>query len=291
MSFNYQEPTYAVFGDVGGHYFPFEAGLKDLGVQVGATIGSYLIPKNLTIVQAGDLIHKGPYSDALIALADVMMKENNADPERGNWIQLIGNHESNYIPGARVFWPFECSDASIATIRRWWKNKEARLHFLIPQNTGKPFMVTHAGVSSYIYESTQRKRKGIEAFENHLLSWQPGNMMEASFAGRMLYGKVSPYAGVFWADSSQEVYATWRDKESPFHQIHGHCPPFGWMFNQFYSSVPKLYQEEILINRKKRQSLWEMNDSQFYCIDPGFANNADLAKMTPLLLTHNGIIS
>lgn len=291
MTLSYQEPTYAVFGDVGGHSAPFIAGLRRLGVRIDLDTGEYSIPASLTVVQAGDIIHKGPDSDLLVTLADGMMQQNNDNPARGNWVQLIGNHESNYIPGARVFWPESCNKESIKTIRRWWKNNEAKLHFLIPQNSGKPFMVTHAGVSSFLYKSTQRKNKGIDAFETYLNSLQPGRMMEASFAGAMLYGKISAYAGVFWAHSTHEVYSTWRDSESPFHQIHGHCPPFSWMFNGFYPNIHPVYQKEILLDKIHRHSLWQMNNSDFYCLDPGFNEQADIKEMSPLILTHNGLIS
>lgn len=291
MKLNYQEPTYALFGDVGGHYAPFVNGLRNLGVVIGNTVDDFFIPQNLTVIQMGDLVHKGPYSDALVALADNMMKSNNSNPERGNWVQLIGNHESMYIPGARVFWEFECNETSALTINRWWKEKQAQLHFIIPQNNGKPFMATHAGVGSYVYAATQRKKKGIEAFSEHLDSLQPGRMMEASFAGAMLYGKVSIHAGVFWAESTREVYSTWRGIDAPFHQVHGHCPPFAWPQNKFWSNVHVSFRNEILLNKRNRHSLWEDNGTSFYCLDPGFGTHADRKQMTPLLLTHNGVIS
>lgn len=291
MNINYREPTYALFGDVGGHYVPFVNGLRELGVVIGNNAEDFFIPKNLTVIQMGDLVHKGPHSDALVSLADAMMKLNNADPDRGTWIQLIGNHESMYIPGAPVFWEFECNETSSATINRWWNEKQAQLHFVIPQNEGKPFMVTHAGVGSYVYNATQRKEQGIEAFSEHLNALQPDRMMEASFAGAMLYGKLSFHAGVFWAESTREVYATWRDREAPFHQIHGHCPPFAWTQNKFWSNVHVSFRNEILLNKRHRHSLWEDNGTSFYCLDPGFSTHADRKKMTPLLLTHNGVIS
>lgn len=290
MNIIYHEPTYALFGDVGGHYLPFVSGLQALGVSLGNSPADFSIPKNLTVIQVGDLVHKGPHSDALIALADNMMKANNSNPDRGTWVQLIGNHESMYIPGARVFWEFECSKESILTINRWWKEKQAKLHFVIPQNSGKPFMVTHAGVGSYVYKATQRKRKGIEAFSEHIESLQPGRMMEASFAGAMLYGKVSPYAGLFWAESTREVYATWHEEESPFHQVHGHCPPYAWMQRQFWSNVHPTFRKGLVLDHVNRRSLWEAKGASFYCIDPGFGSKADLKAMTPLLITHNGVI-
>lgn len=291
MNITYHEPTYALFGDVGGHYVPFMNGLLALGVKIGENPNEFFIPKNLTIIQMGDLVHKGPHSDALVSLADIMIQVNNEDSERGTWVQLIGNHESMYIPGARIFWEKECNAVSRATINRWWKEKQARLHYLIPQNQGKPFMATHAGVGSYVYSGTQKRAKGIESFTRHMDSLQPGRMMEASFAGAMLYGKLSAHAGVFWAESTREVYATWRDQESPFHQVHGHCPPYSWMSNQFWSNVPKVYREEIVLDKKNRRSIWSSMGSDFYCLDPGFGNNADIKEITPLIVTHNGVIS
>lgn len=292
MNKDYQEPTYAVFGDVGGHYLPFVKGLNELGVRTGEKAEEYVIPKNLTIIQAGDLIHKGPHSDALVYLADTMMVNNNANPDRGRWVQLIGNHESMYIPGAPIFWDFECNEKSFLTINKWWFKKEAQLHFVIPQNIGKPYLVTHAGVSSYFYARTQDKNEGIPALSRHLEALQPQRMIEASFAGAMLYGKLSTQAGVFWAESTREVYGTWiNQEEAPFHQIHGHCPPYAWMSRKFHSNVHEFYRNSIILDKVNRRSLWQTAGSSFYCIDPGFSTRADREKIIPLLLTHSGIIN
>lgn len=290
MSETYNEPTYAVFGDVGGHYPVFLRALNRLGIHVAGD-SAYLIPENLTIIQLGDLVHKGGYSRELIRLVDFLMKKNNSNPDAGTWIQLVGNHESQYIPGAPTFWPQEVNAKGIKTINQWWQDGSIRLHYVIPQSEGKDFVISHAGISRFLYMkglASNIHSMSTETFYGYIESLQPKRMKEAAKAGWMLYGKLSSNAGIFWAETVQEVYETWRGLESPFHQIHGHVTPFSWDAEAFYPSVPDAIQTEIVLDTEKRHSIWEHNGVKFYGIDPGFDKNAR-SEITPLILTHNGI--
>lgn len=79
----------AVLGDVGGHLAALRAELTRLGVPDG---GDGPIPADLTVVQVGDLVHRGPESDAVVALVD---RHLSATPRR--WLQVVGNHEAFYL--------------------------------------------------------------------------------------------------------------------------------------------------------------------------------------------------
>src|ERR1700755_2285929 len=79
----------AVIGDVGGHLLELEAALASLG----ATGGDHRLPDDLTVVQVGDLIDRGPDSAGVLDLVDRYL-----DNQPAQWVQLIGNHEAQYLP-------------------------------------------------------------------------------------------------------------------------------------------------------------------------------------------------
>ena len=304
MEQKYSEQTYAVFGDVGGHYKPFMNALQSLGFDKK----TFRIPANLTIIQNGDLVHKGKSSNQLVPLVDNIMRANNSDPEAGNWIQIFGNHEAQYFVGAPRFWNMECDVHSIVMMNSWWRNKDARLHYVIEQNDGKPFIVSHAGVSHRLFYHAESHWNRVDTgepvdfaknlatrtvadFSAWVDSLQPEHMDRAAVAGAMLYGKISPHAGLIWAESVSEVYATWRGEQAPFHQIHGHVTPYNWSLSKFYPNVHEVFRRELVLDKRKRHSTWTNDDgTMFIGIDPGFSKSADRDTITPLILTADGIV-
>ncbi len=72
----------AVLGDASGWLSPTLAALRGLGVQVDLDRFSW--PDDLVVVHVGDLVHKGPDSDDLVAWVDAVM-ERVGD----RWIQLV----------------------------------------------------------------------------------------------------------------------------------------------------------------------------------------------------------
>lgn len=293
MNKSYNQPTYAVFGDVGAHY----GVLRDSVIGLGVTEqdGNYVIPHNLTIIQLGDLVNKGPNSNLCVQFVDAIMETNNSDGQKGQWIQLIGNHESNYIPGAPKFWPNDCDLHSVDTINRWWDDAKAKLYYMIPQDEGKPFIVTHSGVSAYTYQMFQEDEDySADAFMKILDYWQKNNMRVVSKPGIMLTGKYTLTAGVFWAEAYSEVYNTWKyfKKEAPFHQIHGHSTAFDWSSKTFYSHIGEPFKKEVILDPVKRHSLWSYENTNYYGIDPGFGKTSQGRKLIhPLMLNHAGVIS
>lgn len=302
---SYDEHTFAVFGDVHAHITPMTNTLKRLGWDPETLV----IPKNLTIIQAGDLIHKGPQTNQIIALVDGIMDRNNNDPECGTWIQIMGNHESQYFAGTPNFWERECSDDSIATLQRWVEEGSMVSAYLIPQNGERPYMVSHGGVNPFWYYRAEPLFKAVttgpptteailqqaraERTPENFVEWL--NSMSHSLdivarPGNMLRGGISRKAGPIWAESVREVYIQWREGDVPFHQIHGHTTPIMWRGKQFYPTTPDIIRKEIEIFPKNRHTLWRNTDgAEFYCIDNGFDKTADLAYMRPLVLTMEGV--
>ena len=140
----------AVIGDVGGYLDSLVAQLNVLGVDVEER----LIPPELVVCQVGDLVHKGPESAAVVALVDELMARN---PDR--WIQLLGNHEAQYLPDCQQFWTPTVDEKTAETIRRWWDSGQVRIAaaFDVIGNGGDgiavdrcppgELIVTHAGVT------------------------------------------------------------------------------------------------------------------------------------------------
>ena len=148
----------AIFGDIGGHAGAFFRALESLGVDL-ATGG---IPKDLTIVQLGDLIHKGPDSEAIVAFVSKVFSKS---PDQ--WVQLLGNHEMQHL-GGYEFWRCSCSRELIASLHSWWGNGQASTvagisHAPVPKVlTGAPTLLSHAGVTSFLWNSVgERDRKSV----------------------------------------------------------------------------------------------------------------------------------
>ena len=80
----------AIFGDVGGHARP----LFDALVRLGMDPDTLTIPFDLTVVQVGDLIHRGPETGGVLNLVAQIIATQPA-----RWVQLVGNHEALYLPG------------------------------------------------------------------------------------------------------------------------------------------------------------------------------------------------
>jgi hypothetical protein len=109
----------AVIGDIGGHVDELRAELARLGVKRDG-----LLPSDLLVIQVGDLVHRGPASDDVITLVDSYLRN---EPHR--WIQLVGNHEANYL---RFRGPRGCGGGRIAfcgagggTDTPWWRPPSA----------------------------------------------------------------------------------------------------------------------------------------------------------------------
>lgn len=306
MDISHSNSKTAIFGDVGGHWKPFVNGLASIGVDVKHRV----IPAGLTVVQLGDLVHKGPSSNELIILADEMMQQNNSDPSRGKWVQLMGNHESQYFLGAPRFWAMQCSGQSIATLNRWWQNKDILLHHVVDQDSGKPFVISHAGISHRLFFHAESiwnavgtnnspdyganlRERTLAGFNTWLESLQPERMDIVAQPGAMLTGKISRNAGLVWAESIREVYSTWRSEENiPFHQVHGHSAPFTWSRSKFYPSVPEIYRKEIVLDKRARHSFWANTDETLFIgVDPGFDRSADRDIITPLVINSSGIVN
>lgn len=285
-------------GDIGGHYDQLINTLVELGVDLERA----LIPAGLSVIQIGDLIHKGPRSDDIITLVDLLMNTNNHDPAQGNWYQCFGNHEMLHIPGGVQFGIYcDCSIETIRTLERWWTKKQAHIAIGIKHEYDfqrEDFTVaTHAGVTITWWRKAchQNGYSGAELvlFLNNLMDSAPKALNNA---GIMLGGPSSFRASPIWAESSNEVYASWDEDYMPFSQIHGHTCSFIWDQKEWYRSVPLKFRAKhksafglttkpMKVDEVNRQVTMHNlgGGGTFYSIDPGFSNRAPMVKSVPYL--------
>ncbi len=224
-----------LIGDVGGHLGALTKALVDLGVDVAAAV----VPDDLTIVQVGDLIHRGPDSAGVVALVDRFLQR---DPAR--WVQLVGNHESQLLPGGTSFFPEPQTDAACgATVRGWWRNGLLRVAYAFESAgvaVGQPggrgvatvgaggVLVTHAGLSCGAWRILGAPpdaagvvaRLDADKAELPLIVWREGSVIT---------GAHDAAAGPLWASAAESV-ASWVEAGvvPPFSQVFGHSAIFRW---------------------------------------------------------------
>src|SRR4029079_14812197 len=118
------------------------------------------LPADLTVVQVGDLIHRGPDSPGAIDLVRTVLRQ-----QPGQWIQLAGNHEAQYITPPKFHWPERLPEDDLETLFEWWSSRRVReaagapvFEWCAPGRlrvataagaAGEPYpyLVTHAGLT------------------------------------------------------------------------------------------------------------------------------------------------
>lgn len=218
----------AVIGDVGGHLEELRAEL----LRLGADPTSRRLPPDLIVVQVGDLVHRGPDSVGVLELVDGYLE---AQPDQ--WIQLVGNHEAQYLRRPAFDWPERLDDQAAATLTRWWVDGRMLAAVAIrspnssPINTGREeqFLITHAGLTSGFWRSVLDRLTGADraaAAINSLI----GTHEDVLFNGGQMLGSGRPdqLAGPIWAAAGPELVSSWLGVRLPFSQIHGHSTLRDW---------------------------------------------------------------
>ncbi len=137
----------ALIGDIGGHLQQLQEALWSLGVD-------NRIPDDLIVIQVGDLVHKGPDSDAVVELVDGFLQDQ---PDR--WVQLMGNHEACHL-GADLFAHDQVSPQTEATLQRWYDDGLLRLGVAVSSDLG-PILVTHARPDAYVVGANRSAHRAL----------------------------------------------------------------------------------------------------------------------------------
>ena len=225
----------AVIGDLGGQAAELAHQLGTLG----ADPRTLSLPDDLTVVQVGDLVHRGPDSPGVVAIVDRVMAGQPAQ-----WVQLAGNHEALYLGLPQFVWPERLPEAAQETLDRWWTAGTMRGAAVIEvHGAAVPTLVTHAGLT--------------QGFWRHYLG-MPATAVETAAAlnrmagtgqqrwlfrpGVMVTDSVDLAAGPLWASSPDELIPSWREAAlpAPFDQIHGHSSLLDWTTGRHYGDPDRV---------------------------------------------------
>ena len=214
-------PRIAVLGDLSGHLKPLLTTLAELGVEVDDRNVPRRVtwPDDLVVVQVGDLVHKGPVSELVVAVVDALFRRT------GRWVQLLGNHEAQYVPGGTSFWVPSIDARVGARVGEWWQEGFLRPAVAIDDARRGPVLVSHGGLTVRSWRALgEPDHVGVvgaladpTTHAAHVL--QPG-VMAARDAD----------PGVAWTEPKQELRSPWlvhtqMGGDVPFSQVHGHAQP------------------------------------------------------------------
>jgi hypothetical protein len=209
----------AVIGDVGGHAEPLRHELARLGAHPDD--GS--LPEGLIVVQVGDLIHRGPDSAQVIDLVDRYLRTQPTQ-----WIQLIGNHEVNYLEPPVFAWPETMSRKHVRILKQWWQRGTAVVAAAVETTDHESFLITHAGITAEFWASALGGPATAAEAARRINDLAKADADAVFRAGIFLHGKTAQDAGPLWADTATELAPGWADRHMPFSQIHGHSSITSW---------------------------------------------------------------
>lgn len=247
----------AVIGDVAGHLDELQSEL----VRLGADARTGALPPDLTVVQVGDLVHRGPDSDGVVRRVDRYLTEQPTQ-----WIQLVGNHEVQYLRDPAFVWADRIGPRAQDALRRWWADGRMRVAVAV-DTTAASYLITHAGLTAGFW------RKALGA---------PGTAHEASRAlnglagardnvlfrpGQMLSGRVTHQAGPIWAAAATELLPSWRGVPLPFSQVHGHATVYDWRDHCF--RVGDDIARATVVDEEAKHETTVLPGGQIVGVDPG----------------------
>lgn len=258
-----------IISDVGGHLDYLEKILeKDVRVN-----DKGIIPKNTHFILNGDIVHKGPDSEACLALtADLLDKNEN------NMTVTVGNHEEHYL-GDIPFWRDEIAQESQDLLKDLWENNRLTAGVAVQSSNRAQYLVTHAGITPGYWDQVLAHPLTPSEAADRLAGIRKVAEPYLWYPGCMITGERDAAAGPVWASSSDELYPAWahvqlKGKRAPrnFHQIHGHSTPYFWQARKWYLH-PDL-RPLVDLNYPRHRSVTTISGNRFIGIDPGHSTRA-----------------
>lgn len=211
----------ALLGDLSGHLKPLLTTLAELGVEVDDRDVPRRVswPDDLVVVQVGDLVHKGPVSELVVAVVDALFRRT------GRWVQLLGNHEAQYVPGGTAFWVPPIDARVGERLAAWWDDGFLRPAVAVDDDRVGPVLVSHGGLTVTSWRALGEP--GHVGAATALAD--PANHARHVFQpGAMAARDADP--GVAWTEPKRELRSPWLvhaqvGGEVPFTQVHGHAQP------------------------------------------------------------------
>lgn len=269
-----------VFGDIGGHHDLFKEALWNAGCGL-ENPNKGMIPDDTWIVQVGDLVDRGPDSDGVIRLVDRFIRHPR-------WVQLIGNHEAQYLGGPGFMTPnsgSSPSERSIEMLRTWHKAGLMNVAAGVTVQS-RPTLITHAGLPfSFWNRLNQPNCETTVSMLNEMGRTSPATVFAA---GEMLGEPSTGIVGPVWASGWNELIVPWYTamvseylQEMPFDMIHGHCTLFRWgsqEWSQTFTGHPFL-RHRMWANSVKRHSSFHAEGVNIMQCDPGLGKFASFVPV------------
>ena len=266
----------AVIGDVGGHLDQLRGELR----RLGADPATGRLPGDLTVVQVGDLVHRGPASDEVVALVDGYLTR-----QPNQWVQLVGNHEAQYLRDPVFEWPEQISHAAQDTLRRWWTSGQMRVATWAREGT-ENFLITHAGVTSNFWRVALGEPATAKQAANTINSmirvdedsvFRAGVMLDRRPARRVEHQRGGQRhsntrgVGPVWAATGDELLPSWLGSSLPFSQIHGHNSIFDWQRRRFWAAddAGNELVRRTALDEQARHEITTLPGGRIIGIDPG----------------------
>ena len=251
-------PRTAVIGDVGGHLDELTAEL----VRLGADPVTGRLPADLTVVQVGDLVHRGPDSGGVVALVDRYLAT-----QPGQWVQLVGNHEAQYLAEPRFDWPERLGAETATTLQDWWSRGLMRV--AAPVTTAREsYLVTHAGLTSGFWRDVLGRPQDVHDAARLLDGLAGSRDAELFRPGHMLTGRrPSRAAGPIWAAAATELVPGWLRHLLPFSLVHGHSSLYDWQQRRF--RVPAGIARVTRLDEEARHETTTLAGGRIVGVDPG----------------------
>jgi hypothetical protein len=255
----------AVIGDVGGHLGALTAELTRLGADPQTS----QLPADLCVIQVGDLVHRGPESEGVVALVDRYLRESPSQ-----WIQLAGNHEAQYLREPAFDWPQRIDGRAAAMLREWWQSGRMRVAVALraadDEGVTEDFVVTHAGLTEGFWRLALDGPRSAQ-FAAAAINSFIGTHEDVLFAaGQMLgNGRANLSAGPVWAAAASELVPSWFQAAvpMPFSQIHGHSTLVNWKRRQLWCA-PEI-ASAVSVDEEAAQAAVRIPGGRIIGVDPG----------------------
>jgi hypothetical protein len=266
----------AVIGDVGGHPDQLRVALLSLGASEEAL----RLPDDLTIIQVGDLVDRGPDSAAVVNLVGRYL-----DDQPGQWIQLVGNHEAQYLPGGVSFWRERLSELDAGRLRSWWGDGRIQVAAAVRTAAGDEILVSHAGLTVDAWRALAEPLTASTAALQLNERPEPLIFLGDGFVSDTL-------AGPLWAEAGPELYEPWMQFYAeggfvPFGQIHGHSSLVRFEDQSWRS--PGRVRQRATVDWQARHVSVRIGGRVFTGVDPKHGRGG-AAQWRPLVLDHAEVL-
>lgn len=251
-----------VFSDVAGHMKELEAKLN----KIGGSAYDCHIPKDTIVIMNGDMIHRGPESEAVMVFCQ---KAKNKFDKR--FFVNVGNHEGNYISQNphKFYWHDACNEKTSSIVQKMWNEKTMSIGVGLETEFGD-MLVVHGGITKHFWnlagepDNVVEMCKSLRHMRNTNTIWSTGVM-----AGNNTNVNVGPV----WASISDEVVPSWIDfvkfvpKTIPFGQVVGHSTMFDYDRIKYRTSNSDIMNGTV-VNTRDRISVTTIHETRFVCTDP-----------------------